>query len=55
MSAARKHRAIRDEEIEQLKKLASNCVPIFKNEARKAAAHHEVPGLPSYPSRPRKA
>jgi hypothetical protein len=42
-------------EIQDGKTLASNCVPIFKNEARKAAGHHEVLGLPSYPPRPRKA
>ena len=55
VTAARKHRAIRPDEIEKLKELASNCVPIFKNDATKAAAHYEVPGLPCYPSRPRKA
>ncbi len=52
VTAARNHRAIRAEETEKLKELAANCVPIFKNEEKKAAAQFTLPG---YPSRPWKA
>lgn len=50
--AARKHRPIQDVETAQLQELAANCVPIFKNDAKKAAAQFTLPGIPSYPSRP---
>lgn len=51
LTAARQHREIRAEETEKLKELAAQCVPIFKNDAKKAAAHYQFPGLPGYPSR----
>lgn len=49
VTAARKHRGIRPGEAAKLEELAANCVPIFKNDAKKAAA--EI-SLPAYPSRP---
>lgn len=52
VTAARNHRPIRAEETGKLKELAANCVPIFRNEEKKAAASFT---LPAYPSRPWKA
>jgi predicted aldo/keto reductase-like oxidoreductase len=55
VEAALKHRPIQEMENEKLKTLASNCVPIFKNDAKRAAAGYVLPGLPGYPSRRAKA
>jgi predicted aldo/keto reductase-like oxidoreductase len=51
VTAARKHRAINAAETGKLKELAANCLPIFKNEEKKAAAGFILPSLPGYPSR----
>jgi predicted aldo/keto reductase-like oxidoreductase len=51
VTAARKHRDLRAEETEKLKELAATCVPIFKNDGKKASAQFILPGLPAYPSR----
>jgi len=51
IAAARNHRVIRAEETEKLKELAATCVPIFKNEEKKAAAQFMIPGYPSRPLR----
>ena len=51
VTAARKHRGINAAETGKLKELAANCLPIFKNEEKKAAASFILPSLPGYPSR----
>lgn len=51
VTAARGFMEIRAEETETLRELAKNCLPIFQNDAKKAAACFELPALPRYPSR----
>lgn len=54
VDAARDHRAIRPEETDQLKELASSCVPIFKAgpaDEKRAAAFLTLPESQRYPSR----